>query len=227
MARKKQTRGKCVFCNREMTKSGLTKHLKTCPQRKAAIDIADKKPGKAETLYHLQVQDAWGGDYWLHLEMKGSATLQHLDRYLRAIWLECCGHLSMFSIGGWSGDEIAKSRRIEQVFEPGLELTHIYDFGSSSYTLIKALDARKGMPLTRHAIFLMARNDPPEIVCTQCGEPASWLCMECIIELNEEGTLCDVHAKDHPHTAYGKPMLMVNSPRMGMCGYTGPAEPPY
>ena len=130
-------------------------------------------------------------------------------------------------IGGVNGAEIAKSRRAEQVFEPGVELTHIYDFGTSSETLVKVVDARRGKPSTRHAIFLMARNEPPEAKCTQCREPASWLCLECIYELNEEGTLCDEHARDHPHTDYGEPMLLVNSPRVGMCGYEGPAEPPY
>ena len=156
MARKKQSRGKCGFCEREMTKGGLSKHLRTCPQRKEAISEANQGPGKEQTLYRLQVQDAWLGDFWLHLEMKGSATLDDLDYYLRAIWLECCGHLSRFSIGGWGGDEISKKRRVEQVFRPGLELTHIYDFGTSSETLIKVVDVRKGKPLTPHPIFLMA-----------------------------------------------------------------------
>ena len=67
--------------------------------------------------------------------MKGSATLGDLDDYLRAIWLECCGHLSQFSIGGWRGEEIPMSTRVERVFEPGIEVTHIYDFGTSSETL--------------------------------------------------------------------------------------------
>ena len=159
--------------------------------------------------------------------MHGSATLTNLDRYLRAIWLECCGHLSQFSIGGWSGAKISKGKQAQQVFRPGIELTHIYDFGTSSETLIKAVDVRKGKPLTAHPIYLMARNGPPETYCIECGEPALWLCLECLYEWNESGTLCDQHAQDHPHDDYGTPMPLVNSPRVGMCGYTGPAEPPY
>lgn len=30
-----------------------------------------------------------------------------------------------------------------------------------------------------------------------------------------------------PHDDYGEPIELVNSPRLGMCGYTGPADPPY
>jgi hypothetical protein len=210
-----------------MAKGGLTRHLKSCPQRQEAIAAADRGPGRALTLYHLQAQDAWGGDFWLHLEMKGSATLEDLDRYLRAIWLECCGHLSQFSVGGWGGDEIPMGRRIERVFEPGVELEHIYDFGTSSHTMVKALDVRQGKPLTEHPIFLMARNDLPEVPCMECGQPAAWLCLECLDENDEPGFLCDEHVETHPHDDYGEPVPLVNSPRVGMCGYEGPADPPY
>ena len=40
---------------------------------------------------------------------------------------------------------------------------------------------------------------------------------------------CDVHAEEHAEDLEHEDMLMsiVNSPRTGMCGYNGPAEPPY
>ena len=227
MARRKQTRGKCTFCGREMAKSGLARHLATCPKRQEAVDAADQGPGNAQVLCHLQVQDAWGGAYWLHLEVNGSAKLKDLDHYLRAIWLECCGHMSMFSIGGWRGDEISMARRVGQVFEPGLEVTHIYDFGTSSETLIKAVGTRQGKPLTPHPILLMARNAPHEVPCMECDQPAHWMCMECVYEHSDTGFLCEEHARAHSHTGYGEPMPLVNSPRTGMCGYCGPADPPY
>ncbi len=210
-----------------MTKGGLSRHLKTCADRQEAISTADKKRGKTQPIFHLQVQDAYGVDFWLHLEMKGTAKLDDLDDYLRAIWLECCGHLSQFSVGGWSGEEIPMSTRAERVFTPGVELTHIYDFGTSSETLVKVVGVREGKPLGAHPVFLMARNDAPEVVCMECDQPAAWLCLECLYELDEPGFLCDRHAAAHPHTNYGEPMPLVNSPRVGMCGYEGPAEAPY
>ena len=36
---------------------------------------------------------------------------------------------------------------------------------------------------------------------------------------------CQEHADEHEHDDMLMPI--VNSPRTGMCGYTGPAEPPY
>jgi hypothetical protein len=192
-----------------------------------AIRAADQKPGRKQVLYHLQVRDAWQSDYWLHLEMNGSATFMDLDSYLRAIWLECCGHLSQFSVGGWHGPEIPLGRRADQVFERSVELTHIYDFGTSSETLIRVVGLREGQPLTGHPIALMARNNPLDACCQECGRAATWLCLECLYDLDEPGTLCDEHAQNHPHENYGEPTPLVNSPRVGMCGYCGPAEPPY
>jgi hypothetical protein len=159
--------------------------------------------------------------------MRGSAALKNLDSYLRAIWLECCWHLSKFSIGAWSGKEISKNRRADEVFAPGVELTHIYDFGTLSVTLIKCAGTRKGKPTTSRPIALMMRNLMPECECINCKQPAVWLCMECLIEEDVWGTLCDEHAETHPHDNYDESVKLVNSPRLGLCGYTGPAEPPY
>lgn len=186
------------------------------------------KSSKSQTLYHLRVQDAYAKEFWLDLEMRASATLDDLDSYLRAIWLECCGHMSQFSAGGrrW-GDEIHMSRKIGKILEPGEELTHIYDFGTSSQTQVKLLAKREGAPTTPHPIALMARNLTPETECQECGQPATWFCVECQIEDENPGMLCDRHAEDHPHDNYGDPVPLVNSPRMGMCGYDGSAKPPY
>jgi hypothetical protein len=116
---------------------------------------------------------------------------------------------------------------VDEVFDDDTELTHIYDFGTESRTLIRTMDVREGAPTTEHPIELMARNHKPEAVCMECDREASWLCVECMYDEEASGTLCDEHVDNHPHDAYGAPMPIVNSPRTGMCGYTGPAEPPY
>ncbi len=228
MGRREQTRGKCHYCGREMTRGGMARHLVGCPQRHLAIMTADHSDaGKEQALYHLQVQNAYGGEFWLHLEMNGQASLQQLDSYLRGIWLECCGHLSEFYIGKKYGLDVSMAKKAEKVFHPDMELTHLYDFGTTSETHIRVTGVRKGKPTTKHPIALMARNDMPVYTCMECGEPAGWLCIECLSEHEESGELCDVHAENHPHHNYGEPMPLVNSPRAGMCGYDGDATPPY
>lgn len=227
MPRGKQSRGQCAFCGYETAKGSMGKHLAACPQRQTAIAAAEQSKRGPEPLVQLRVQDAYSSAFWLDLEARGSAKLADIDAYLRTIWLECCGHLSEFSTGGWGSQKIAKTRRIADVFRPDVTLTHIYDFGTSSETTIKAVGVRNGAPLSARPLALLARNLMPEATCIECGQPASHLCMECMIEDQTSGTLCPAHAANHPHENYGEPFELVNSPRLGMCGYTGPADPPY
>jgi hypothetical protein len=227
MPRKSENPGTCAACGEVLLRRSVTKHLEKCPQHNEALRAAAASKRAEETLWHLRVQDAENKDFWLDLEMVGSASLDKLDKYLRAIWLECCGHLSQFTIGGWTGIEVAKTRKANAIFEPGLILRHLYDYGTTSETDIKVIGSRSGRPLSKHAIELLARNNMIPAVCQECGQPAEWLCLECLYEEDQTGYLCDEHMEDHPHDEYGEPMPLLNSPRTGLCGYTGPAEPPY
>jgi hypothetical protein len=228
MSRKPQSKGACLFCGREMARGGLSKHLASCERRQETMAAANAQSGGGEqTLYHLLVHDAYDANYWLHLEVNGEATLTQIDRYLRAIWLECCGHLSQFSVGGWRGKEIGKSRKVDSVFAGGATVTHIYDFGTSSETLLKPVAVRAGKALSKHPIYLMARNSPAPAKCAECGGAAEFYCVDCLIEEDEWVTLCAVCRQKHDHDDYGGPQPLVNSPRLGMCGYEGPADPPY
>ena len=229
MARRLQSHGTCAWCGEEFGKRAMSTHFDKCAKRQDALRLAESSNRPVETLWHIRVQAAGDSQFWLDLEMRGPATLDTLDKYLRAIWLECCGHLSQFTIGGWGGREIAKTRKADAIFEPELVLRHLYDFGTTSETDIHVIGSRQGKATTRHPIALLARNKMPVMECNECGQPAAWLCLECLYEADETGTwfLCDKHAKNHPHDEYGEPLRLVNSPRLGMCGYEGPAEPPY
>lgn len=227
MPRKPENPGTCAYCGEALLKRSVSKHLDKCPKRQETLAGASASSRPVETLWHLRVQDAYNKDFWLDLEMAGSASLDRLDKYLRAIWLECCGHLSKFTVGGWGGMEVGKARKADAVFDTGLVLRHLYDFGTTSETDVKVVEAREGKATSKHPIALLARNQPPPAVCQECTEAAKWLCLECLYEDYNTGHLCDEHAEEHPHDSYGEPLPLVNSPRLGMCGYTGPAEPPY
>lgn len=227
MADKADRCGACGYCGQEFTRGGMSRHLRGCDARAEVMETAYGRSGRIIPLLHLQARDARTGKYWLNLEVEGSATLEQLDVYLRAIWLECCGHMSRFSQGGWDGAEISKNVKVGRVFHEGLELTHIYDFRTETVTLIRAIDAREGTRTTRHPIALMARNAPPVLPCRQCGRPATQVCPRCV-DAGHAGTLCERHVTKHRHESHGVAMLeILNSPRTGMCDYTGPADPPY
>jgi hypothetical protein len=227
MARATPTKGLCAFCNAIIPKVSATRHFAKCIPWQTAVAAAEASKRPVETLYHLRIQAQGAPDYWLNLEMRGSAKLKALDHYLKEIWLECCGHLSQFSKDGFGDQVIPMNRTLTQALHQYPHLTHIYDFGTESVTLIKPVSQREGKPLTAHPLTLLMRNQPPEFFCQECQQPATALCLECVYEDGAEGLLCARHAAQHPHDGYGEPIALVNSPRLGLCGYTGPAVAPY
>jgi hypothetical protein len=226
MPKHKQTKGECQFCHELVAKGFTEKHLSKCAARQAALAKAETQTSKVETLYLLRVQANGVPEFWLDLEVRGQAKLADLDNYLRAIWLECCGHLSQF--GDFREEEWDMDESIAESLPVGSEVLHLYDFGTTSETLVKSTSQRMGKPLTKYPIVLLMRNELPETKCVECGAPeAKWFCQECMYEDANSGELCDKCAEGHPHDNYGEPVELVNSPRMGACGYDGPAEPPY
>lgn len=218
MAAKKRTKGECVFCNKEFTKSGMRKHLSSCRQRQKMIKEKEVGNSKEIPLYHLEVSTPFGSVFFLNLEVNAYSELHELNHYLRAIWLECCGHLSQFSYSGSFGEELPMESKIHEVVEPDIKISHIYDFGTSTETHIELVEDRYGTPLTTQPICLMARNNLPELVCELCDNPASRI---------GEGPLCTDHIDSDPEFEAEELLPIVNSPRTGVCGYDGPAEPPY
>jgi hypothetical protein len=82
---------------------------------------------------------------------------------------------------------------------------------------LKVLGARERVGGAK-GVEVLARNDPPPIACLHCGQPATQVCSQCFWEAS--GTFCERCAKKHK---CGEEMLLpvVNSPRVGMCGYVG------
>ncbi len=104
--RNTMTKGICEFCKSEIDKAKMTQHLKHCKQRAAVNAANDADTGdearQKEKLFHILAEGRYNPQYWMHIEIPASESLFTLDRFLRDIWVECCGHLSAFEIGGTS-----------------------------------------------------------------------------------------------------------------------------
>lgn len=220
--------GKCTFCGGTVGKSAMTRHLTTCKLRPSEPEKTPGRRRRPTQLYHLVVSGRHAPMYWLHLEAPANATLADLDNFLRRTWLECCGHLSAFRLGGrsfsssdgdfdWNDDEDLEVR-LGELLAPGGTLSYEYDFGTTTDLVVKVVGQREGLTAGRE-ITLLAGNHPPIIPCAGCQQPAARVCAECVFD--DGGWLCEACAAKHE---CGEDMLLpvVNSPRVGMCGYDGP-----
>ncbi len=227
------SKGTCTFCQGEFSKSAMSRHLKTCQQRAitGAKALGRQKVQRTST-FHLVVEGRDLPLYWMHLEVTASTTLATLDRFLRDTWLECCGHLSAFEIAGvryavdsgmnddWGMEDVNEKSmrvRLEKILSPGQTGSYEYDYGTTTELRLRVISADEAETKGK-AIQVLARNTPPIILCEKCSKPATSVCSQCIFE--EKGWLCDDCAEEHE---CGEEMLLpvVNSPRVGMCAYTG------
>ena len=226
------SQGTCYLCKSTVNKVAMKKHLETCQGR--VVLAATKSPTsspKAQNgmAFLLLVEGYRMPEYWMYLEAPAQATLGDLDKLLRNTWLECCGHLSAFEIAGvsyssdaemasgWGSGDKSMKIKLDKALEPGMKFSHEYDFGTTTELSLKVLSEREGEAKGK-SIRILARNEAPVILCQSCGKPATQVCSQCVYE--GEGWLCDECAEDHE---CGEEMFLpvVNSPRVGMCGYTG------
>jgi len=224
---KLKSEGVCKFCNKTFSSATMSRHLQSCSERKKSQE-KEEKTGK---IFLLRAQ---AGPFFVYFEVKASAPLKDVDEFLRELWLECCGHLSAFTINkvryeldtggvdamwpnifGRAHPTQSMNARLYSVLSPDLRFLHEYDFGSTTRLDMMCISERQG---ALKKIEILARNDLPDFVCKSCGKPAKEVCTECLYD--GTGFLCEKCAKKHK---CGEDMLLpvVNSPRMGVCGYTG------
>ena len=201
--------GSCSLCGHEAAKAQMTRHLAGC--------LPDHGSGaEDDTLVHLLVEATNDPDYWLHVEGRATASLEQLDRLLRDIWLECCGHMSAFYV---QGVEPAMRSRLGSVFRAkGIPFKYEYDFGSTTRLKGKVIGFRNGS-IGRQGVRLLARNKAPGWRCSACGNPAELVCGLCLD--SEDAFFCATHAPEHGCAEEEPFVPVVNSPRMGVCGYSG------
>ena len=215
MQEKLKSEGLCLFCGKTFAKAGINRHLAKCLEEKIKL-------GKAGKSFFVKVETnkRWGSTpYFLSLWVDGEAKMGDIDSFLRAIWLECCGHMSAFR---YENGEVPKSRKVKAALYSGLVLDYEYDFGSSTELTITVIDE---YPVKADKkIVLLSRNEPPEIMCSICKKaPATQICSVCMYD--EDAIFCDKCAKKHAKNcedfADYASMPVVNSPRMGVCAYEG------
>jgi len=187
-------------------------HLQDC----LSTRVSAGSSGKPEAFLLIRAEARGLPTFWLDIAVKGDGKLKDVDRFLRRTWLECCGHLSEFSTGAHL--KVSMNTKVTDALAPGDRLGYVYDFGSSTELLLRLLGAVNAP--SESAIRLAARNEAPTWPCDACRKAATAVCPQCLYE--GKGFCCAVHAPDHE---CGEDMLLpvVNSPRMGICGYIGEA----
>ena len=213
MKKEMKSEGYCIYRNKLFSKQEIGKHLS------AHLAGMEKAGNESSAVNYCQIE-VESEDLFLHLLVKGDAKMKVIDKFLKDIWLECCGHLSAF---GHKNFKVSMSHLVEDVFEPRVKIFHDYDFGSTTRVFLKGL---KHYHLNeKEKIILLSRNEPFKIRCSLCKKkPAIYLCTECFDDGDYSyfcGKCSVLHEEECEAFANYSQMTVVNSPRMGVCGYEG------
>jgi hypothetical protein len=212
------SKGKCMICSEILAKNIMTRHI-------ASHKNEHTKTKTSSKYFHILMEGRYDPEYWLHVGVRTKDPLEDLDYLLRNIWLECCEHLSTFTISGEQfalnldpeyGDR-GMGASFEKVLAHGMKFTHEYDFGTTTDLLGKVVgEYEEG---AKRPIAILARNEPPDLRCMTCGQNASRICSGCTWK-GKTGLLCKTHVSQHKHDQ-ARSLPVVNSPRVGVCGYSG------
>ena len=216
--------GECFLCHAAIPKVKAARHVKAC--------LAARPPesGQRVKALHLRVEGRYNPEYWMCLEIAGAWTLYDLDAFLRQTWLECCHHMSCFTIDGeryayepfnesFSGRrEKSMDAKMYKAVEPGVEFTHEYDYGSTTDLVLRVFGAHEAA-LADAGVRILARNTPPDLRCVECGKQAT------IVEagwngINPDRCFCEPCGLAKI-VEEGMRLPIVNSPRVGVCAYCG------
>lgn len=216
--------GECFLCRAPVPKAQATRHVAAC------LKARPFQPGQRVKALHLRVEGKFNPEYWMHFEIASALTLYDLDDFLRRTWLECCHHMSCFTIAGqryayepfnaglsgWR--EKSMEAKLYKVVPAGVEFVHEYDYGSTTDLRLRSLDAHEAA-FVKGAVRILARNTPPEVRCIECKNPAT------IVEagwngLNLDRCFCK-NCADSRIEEEGMSLPIVNSPRVGVCAYCG------
>ena len=214
--RKIGSKARCSYCGDLIHKraNSILKHLRECKGKKEFYTNESEK----STYFILLLEDPYNPEYWLVIKAIDTTTLKKLDKFIRDIWVECCGHLSQFHEEGY---KIPFTKKVGDIFEKGITIGYEYDFGTTTELRIRVLDELEDHK-TKNDITILLRNIEPEYTCSNCGRKASYICPFCLYE--DKGMLCgDCITKHKCVREEGRDILLpiVNSPRVGMCGYEG------
>jgi B-box zinc finger len=199
--------GTCYLCNQTFNHRSIKKHIEKCIKNHT---LSQSK----ENIFLIKIYCSQA--FWLFIEIKASASLSDLDDYLRTIWLECCGHLSQFTILSQRYTSIdGMNQTIDQILDVSTSFDYEYDFGDTTKLEGIVISSYPGQ--LENQIRLIARNHlPAEIVCENCEKQAAIICKEC------EELVCEECKENHSECEEDDILPVINSPRMGICGYCGP-----
>ncbi|NOW91451.1 hypothetical protein BCD91_003474 [Clostridium beijerinckii] len=159
--------GRCYYCNKELTERTIKRHAKSCSVMKKSIEEKMNYTKGVREQFIISMKDKYNPSlYCIYVSIDAKLQLQHLDKFIRDIWVECCGHLSAFYIDEEiyhdnSDEQYEMNFYLKDVLNVNKKFEYEYDFGSTTYLTLEVVDIIQ-VPNEFSQVEVIARNNPEE-----------------------------------------------------------------
>lgn len=146
--------GHCHVCGASLRADEVSSHAATCfmdaVQRRYIVRDVDERYARSQPLMVWVRSEELR--HCMMLIVQPTTSLRQLDQFLRDLWLECCGHMSHFEIGGTQysncvpgpgdpptfdtdlaePDEQHMVHTVEETIAMGQKFRHEFDYGDTT-----------------------------------------------------------------------------------------------
>ena len=208
-------KARCYYCDKELTERTIKRHMKNCPEMKKVIEEKKENSKGNRNQFMISIKNKYTSEYCIYVSIDANLQLQHLDKFIRDVWVECCDHLSAFFIDGemYNNTDYEMNVKLKDVLSVNQKFEYQYDFGSTTYLKLEVIDLIE-VPKEFTQIEIIARNNEIKENCCKCGKEAKYHQWE------KDMCLCEECAKGEDEE-YLSPITYLNSPRDMICGYIG------
>ena len=128
-----KTNGTCPVCNSCFSKTKMKAHPELCKQKQATSSDKQKPTQK---VFQILVEGGFLHEYRIYFKVPANIKLKRIDTFLRKTWVECCGHLSAFtikkktynSIPDEYGGDLSMDYRLDELMGRSRIFKYEYDF---------------------------------------------------------------------------------------------------
>ena len=200
----------CIFCNKKFGCRKIHAHYIDC--------IPNHNLTKTGYLVKFTGQSIYDKHHFIYAFVGEKTRLSNIDKFLRKQWCECCNHLSEFRQKQLSKYNelvptiVHKKTEINK-FKIDDLITYNYDFCSTTTITIKIIKKLMDSDTSSNNNYIehILNNDPYVMKCSTEN------CKNCALYYIDCETFCINCSEEHEHNE--SKLLIVNSPRSGICGY--------
>ncbi len=181
-------KGKCYYCDKELTERTIKRHMKSCVVMKKRINEALQENKKTRSQYIISIKPKRGkSEFCLYISIDEALDLVHIDKLIRDVWTENDGRLSGFKINRKFYEDKKMNTKLNEILEIGKKFEYEYDFKNTINLILEVVDKIE-VSKEFSQIEIIARNDEIKHICNKCEaeakyfsyEKEEWLCEKCI-----------------------------------------------